>query len=91
MKHRFESYYYTEYFGLVFPAIKSAACEITGKSNTVDNPGICLATTNTVGRKLPKRFKNPKASRQIPIRPHLIKINAIPRKKQMVPRILSRL
>lgn len=83
--------FYTLYFGLVLPAMKSAACEITGKSSIVRSPGNCLATVNTVGRKLPNKFKNPKPSNAIPTRPHLITTNAIPRKKQIVPLSRSRL
>jgi hypothetical protein len=82
---------YTLYFGLVFPAIKSAAWEIIGKSSIVRRPGSCLATVRTVGRKFPKRFRKPKPSRAIPIRPHLMTTRAIPRKKQIVALIRSRL
>ena len=71
--------------------MKSAACEIKGKSSIVRSPGSCLATVNTVGRKLPNKFKKPKPSRAIPIKPHLITTNAMPRKKQIVPLNRSRL
>lgn len=82
---------YTLYFGLVFPAIKSAAWDIIGKSRMVRRPGSCLATVRTVGRKFPNRFRKPKPSRAIPIRPHLMTTSAMPRKKQIVALIRSRL
>jgi len=77
---------YTEYLGLVFPAKRSTAWEISGKSNIMDIPGICRATASAVGRKFPNKFKNPKTSRHIPISPHLIVTRIIPEKKQNVPR-----
>lgn len=82
---------YTLYLGWVLPAKKSAACETIGRSKATFNPGICRATVSTVGKKLPNKFKKPKASILIPINPHRIITNAIPRKKQIVPRIRSRL
>ena len=81
--------YYTLYFGLVLPAMKSAAWAIAGKSKILPITGICRPTESTVGKKFPKRFKNPNPSRAKPKRPHLNKTKTIPKKKQMVPRILS--
>lgn len=60
-----------------------------GKSNTVDKPGICRATVNTVGKKFPNKFKNPNPSTHIPINPHRMITNTIPKKKHIVPRIRS--
>ncbi len=60
---------------------------MTGKFNTLDNIGTCLANAKTVGRKFPKRLRNPNASKHMPIRPHLNRTKAAPRKKHMVPLI----
>lgn len=45
----------------------------------------------TTGKKFPNRLRNPNASIHIPTKPHLKSTKAMPRKKQIVPRILSRL
>jgi hypothetical protein len=82
---------YTLYLGLVLPAIKSAVCATTGRSNMLLRIGTWRPTVSTVGKKFPNRFRKPNPSRHIPISPHRKRTRAIPAKKQMVPRILSRL
>ena len=79
----------TLYFGRDFPAIKSTDSATTGRSSNGPIYGSCLATVKTVGRKLPNKFKNPKASKQSPTIQYRIKTKPTPRKKQNVPRILS--
>ena len=82
--------YYTEYLGRFFPTINSHAWLIPGKSSILLSPGICLATVNAIGKKLPNKLKKPNISTLIPIIPHLIYVtNIIPKKKHIVPLILS--
>lgn len=85
-------YYYTffhnqtEYFGFVFPTMKSAACDTPGISKIFDKIGTCLKNISTVGKKLPNKFKNPKASTITPMSPHLIMTSTNPVKKSTLPR-----
>ena len=70
---------------VVHPASKSTALETIGRLRTTDNPGICLPTNKTVGKKFPNKFRNPKPSNINPTNPHLIVTKMIPIKNVIVP------
>ena len=65
--------------------------EIPGAFSTVDRIGSCLETEITIGRKFPNRFRKPNPSISMPRKPHRMRTRKRPKKKQIVPRILSRL
>ena len=75
----------TSLVAVVHPASKSTALETIGRLRTTDNPGICLPTNKTVGKKFPNKFRNPKPSNINPTNPHLIVTKMIPIKNVIVP------